>query len=45
MNCSIDLISRPMIKFSKEPVCRDNFEICKKFLLVYDKLLQENLAK
>lgn len=37
MNCSIDVSSKPMIKFTKEKTCRENFEIMKEFLLTANK--------
>lgn len=41
MNCVIDVSSKPMIKFEKEPTCRGNFEIMKKFLLVCQKISEK----
>jgi len=45
MNCSIDVSSKPMIKFTKEKTCRENFEIMKDFLLTASKYKEkrENL--
>ncbi len=37
MNCSIDVSSKPMIKFNKERTCRENFEVMKNFLLTANK--------
>lgn len=34
LNCAIDIINKPMIKFSKEKTCRENFEVMKKFLIL-----------
>ena len=47
MNCSIDVSSKPMIKFTKEKTCRENFEIMKDFLLTANKYKEkrENLHK
>ena len=42
MNCAIDFSERPNIKFNKERLCRDNFEIMKKFLLVSSEIIKEN---
>ena len=44
-NCSVDLSSKPMIKFNKERLCSENFEICIKFLLCASAYLDENLTK
>ena len=33
MNCTIDLSSKPMIKFKSERLCSENFELVKKFLI------------
>lgn len=41
MNCSIDVSSKPMIKFNKERTCRENFEIMKKFLLTTKKSMEK----
>ena len=45
MNCSLDLSKEPMIKFSKLPLCKDNFEQLKQFLLVAKKYIDENSTK
>ena len=45
MNCAIDLSEKPMIKFNKERLCRDNFEILKSFLLVCSDIMKDNLHK
>ncbi len=45
MNCSIDLSDKPLVKFVKERLCRDNFEVLQKFLLVSNDIMKENLAK
>jgi transcription-repair coupling factor (superfamily II helicase) len=37
-DCTIDFSNKPMIKFSKEKTCRENFEIVKKFLIETLKL-------
>ena len=37
MKCSIDVSGKPMIKFSKEKTCRENFEVMKEFLLTANK--------
>jgi transcription-repair coupling factor (superfamily II helicase) len=37
MNCSIDVSGKPMVKFTKEKTCRENFEIMKEFLLTANK--------
>ena len=42
MDCSIDVSSKPTIKFGKQRTCRENFEILKKFLLLAQKI-QEKL--
>ncbi len=42
MNCAIDFSERPNIKFNKERLCRDNFEIMQKFLLVSSEIIKEN---
>lgn len=41
LNCSIDITNKPMIKFTKEKTCRENFEIMKKFLLLTQKLSEK----
>ncbi len=33
MNCSLDMTNQPTIRFYKERLCRENFELAKKFLL------------
>ena len=45
MNCSIDLSAKPLIRFAKERLCRENFEILQKFLIVADDILQKNSEK
>lgn len=45
MNCAIDLSEKPMIKFNKERLCRENFEVLQKFLLVSAELIKENVIK
>ena len=42
MNCAIDFSERPNIKFNKERLCRDNFEMMKKFLLISSEIIKEN---
>ena len=38
MNCAIDVTNRPMIKFNKERICRENFNEMKRFLLETRKI-------
>ena len=45
MNCSIDLSDKPMIKFNKERLCRENFEQVKKFLLIASDLQTKFMTK
>ena len=48
MNCAIDLTVKPMIKFNKEKICRENFNLMKKFLLETLKIREkfdENIKK
>ena len=45
MNCAIDLSVKPMIKFNKERLCRDNFEILQKFLLVSNDIMKDESQK
>lgn len=45
MNCAIDLSEKPMIKFNKERLCRENFEVLQKFLLVSGDILKETAQK
>ena len=45
VNCSIDLSDKPLIKFNKEVLCRDNFDKLKKFLLVASDIFDKNLSK
>ncbi len=45
MNCAIDLSQKPMVKFNKERLCRDNFEVLKSFLLVCSDIMKDNLHK
>lgn len=42
MNCALDLSDKPCIKFNKERLCRENFEILQKFLLVSSEIIKEN---
>ena len=44
MNCSIDMVSEPKIKFNKERLCHDNFNIAKKFLVFASRLKNKNLT-
>jgi len=39
MSCSIDLSSRPLIKFVKNRLCSENFAVLKKFLLTYQEIV------
>lgn len=41
MNCAIDVSDKPMIKFNKERLCRENFEQMKKFLLETRKIQEK----
>lgn len=45
MNCALDMSKEPMIKFSKHPLCRDNFEDLKQFLLIAKGVFDKNSAK
>ena len=42
LNCSIDLSREPMIKFTKERLCSENFDVLKSFLLVCAELKEKN---
>ena len=41
MNCAIDTITKPMIKFNKERTCRENFDVMKEFLLLTKKISEK----
>ena len=45
MNCAIDLSQKPMIKFNKERLCRDNFDVLQKFLLTSSDIIKKDLTK
>lgn len=45
VNCAIDLSDKPLVRFAKERLCRDNFEVLQKFLLTSNDILKENLTK
>lgn len=45
MNCTIDVSSKPIIRFKSESRSFDNFMLTKKFLLGYQDLLDKNLTK
>lgn len=41
MECSIDVTNKPMIRFDKGRICRENFETLKKFLLLTQKISEK----
>lgn len=41
MNCALETITKPMIKFNKERTCRENFDVMKEFLLLTKKISEK----
>lgn len=45
MQCSLDMTDKPAIKFASAKLCRENFNELRKFLLICNKLLQNQNKK